>query len=288
MLHAVDNRYKKKSLNFTLDVLAEPEVYINTSRSYYFHNQVALVECHVEAFPRPNITWSYRKCPNYPSCDDGILEYLTNSRENGTMTHLVSIVSATLQTSGELTCSACNDIGCGRATENVSVSDEVGEFGIILTMDSVVEGDEWKLICAASIRNYSDIFDWWNESGPIVQSERISIDRQRTQFMHRSILEIRSVKIEDSQEYICTGKAMDNYIRSAGYRLEVIAARAPIIADTNLKKDEIIFDLNTRERKSVDFYCFADGVPKPSIRWFKVVNLELTLERLCGTAVRSR
>ncbi|XP_076382328.1 vascular endothelial growth factor receptor 1 [Megalopta genalis] len=263
------NSYKKETLNFVLDVIARPKLYMSKPNTYYFPNQVTKLECHVEAFPKPNITWSYRKCPNYPSCDDGTLEYLTNSKEEGTVIQLVSTIWTVIEMSGELTCEACNSAGCDTVTNNVSVSDEVGEFGIILTKDPVIEGDEWGLICAASMRNYSDNFDWHSEDGPIVQSDRYSIDRGKTQFTYKTILKIHNVKIEDSQEYICRVKFAGNLTRSTGYRLEVQAAQAPIITDTNLKNGETIIDLNTRGRKAVDFYCFADGKPKPSISWFK-------------------
>nr|XP_033335514.1 hemicentin-1-like [Megalopta genalis] len=169
------NRYKKEALNFTLEIVAEPKVYMNISSSNYFKNQVAKAECYVEAFPKPNITWSYRKCPNYPSCDDGTLEHVTNSRENGNVTHLLSTLSATLDMYGEVICRACNIVGCGNVTENVYVSDEVGEFGVILVKHLVIEGDDWELICAASVRTYSDNFDWSSESGPIVQSGSFNI-----------------------------------------------------------------------------------------------------------------
>ncbi|XP_076384324.1 vascular endothelial growth factor receptor 1-like [Megalopta genalis] len=151
----------------------------------------------------------------------------------------------------------------------VKVHDEVGEFGNILTMDPVAEDDNCELTCAASILKYLDILDWRGESGPIVQSDRISIHRGKTQFTYRSILKIHNMKIEDSQEYMYTGMSTDNFTRSIGFRLEVKVARAPIITDTNLKKDEIIIDLKTQGHKRVDFHCFADGMPKPSISWFK-------------------
>ncbi|XP_076382953.1 peroxidasin homolog isoform X1 [Megalopta genalis] len=149
------------------------------------------------------------------------------------------------------------------------VQDVVGEFGVFSMQDTVVEGDEWELICAASIYNYSDIFDWSNEKGPIVQSDRISIDREKTEFAYRSILKIHDVKMNDSQQYNCAGKTAKNMSRSIDYRLEVKAARAPIITDTNLKNDDIIIDVNTEDSKKVNLKCFAVGVPKPSITWFK-------------------
>nr|XP_033324575.1 neural cell adhesion molecule 1-like [Megalopta genalis] len=151
----------------------------------------------------------------------------------------------------------------------VIVRDVVGEFGVIPTKNTVVEGDEWELICAASIYNYSDTFDWSSEKGLIVQSDKIFIDREETEFTYRSILKIHNVTMKDSQQYICTGKSMKNMSRSIKYRLEVKAARAPVITDTNLKKGDIIINDNTRDRKKVVLKCFADGLPKPSITWFK-------------------
>ncbi|XP_076382319.1 vascular endothelial growth factor receptor 1 [Megalopta genalis] len=263
------NQYKKETLYFMLDVLANPKVYMDIPSSHYFENQVANVECYVEAFPKPNITWSYRKCPNYPACDDGTLEYLTNAREYGTEIQLISTLWMRIEKSGALTCTACNIVYCDTVIRTMTVSDEGGDFGIILTKEPVAEGDDWELICAASIHNYSDIFDWSKETGSIVQSDRISIDRKRTQLTYRSILKIQNVTIEDSQDYICTGKSTDNFTRSARYHLEVNAVRAPIIIDTNLNKNEITIDITTPGRKRVDFHCFADGMPKPSISWFK-------------------
>lgn len=36
----------------------------------------------------------------------------------------------------------------------------MGGFGIINPTDPVVEGDDLELICAASIYNYTDNFEW--------------------------------------------------------------------------------------------------------------------------------
>ncbi|XP_033331754.2 vascular endothelial growth factor receptor 1 [Megalopta genalis] len=257
-------KYETKTLNFTLDVIDQPMVDIKNPSSYYLPNQVAKIECYVETFPVPNITWSYRKCPNFPLCENDTAEHLTNStEENETMTSMVSTVLTAIEMSGQLTCSACNIVGCGNVSKTVMVSDVAEGFGVISTEDLVVEGDDWVLICAASIYNYSDILEWSSQGGPIEQHDRISIDRGETRFTYRSILKIRNVKMEDSQEYICTGKSTGNISQSTEYRLEVKATRAPIFTDTNLNKENMIVD------KKVYLKCFADGMPKPNITWFK-------------------
>ncbi|XP_078038596.1 vascular endothelial growth factor receptor 1-like [Augochlora pura] len=264
------NRYKTETLNFTLDVIVQPTVNIKNPSPYYLPNQVAIIECHMIAFPMPNITWSYRKCPSFPFCENGTLEYITNSTvESGMMTSMISTVSMTIEMSGQLTCIACNIVGCGNVSETVMVSDVIDGFGLISTQDPVVEDDDWELICAASIYNFSDTLEWSSQSGLIEQHDRITIDREQTQFTYRSILKIRNVKIEDSQAYICTGKSTKNESQSTEYRLDVKAARAPTIIKTNLNKDNMIIDFNTPGNKKVDLKCFAVGLPDPNITWFK-------------------
>ncbi|XP_078050222.1 vascular endothelial growth factor receptor kdr-like [Augochlora pura] len=264
-----DNQYIQESLDFTLEFLAAPKVYIRKQRTYYFQNQVDDIECRVEAYPKPNVTWTYRKCPDYHSCEDATPEYLTDTRENASQIYLLSTVTTAIDMSGELTCSACNTVGCGNITESVTVSDKFGEFGIVRTIDPVAEGDDWVLICAASIQNFSDSLTWSSKSGPIIESDRINIDRESTKFAYRSILKILNVAVEDSQEYICTGKSADNLIQSAGYHLVVNVLRAPTIINTNLKQDEIVIDISSRDTGKVHFYCYVDGMPKPKVTWFK-------------------
>ncbi|XP_078051038.1 vascular endothelial growth factor receptor 1-like [Augochlora pura] len=227
------NVYNNKALKFTLFIKAAPKIYIHKRRKYYFRNQMDDIECHVEAYPRPNVTWAYRKCPDYPSCKDTTLEYLWDTRENASQIYLLSTVTTAIDMSGELICSACNDVGCEKVAETVSVSDELGEFGIVRTTDLVAEGEDWELICVASIRNFSYIFNWWHENGAIVQS----------------------------------GLATNNMTTTSNYFLEVKVPRAPVIYDTNLTNEDLIVDLFQGVEQI--FHCFANGIPKPSVSWFK-------------------
>lgn len=107
--------------------------------------------------------------------------------------------------SGRLTCIACNTVGCDSATENIFVSGEKiflacfsqsfqslfffyfcitllhmhfenitdgnGGFGIIEPKQPVSEGDDFELICAASIYNYTNIFEWsYKNSSQILEN----------------------------------------------------------------------------------------------------------------------
>lgn len=37
---------------------------------YYAPNQTVEISCDVATYPAPNITWSYMRCPYYPSYED--------------------------------------------------------------------------------------------------------------------------------------------------------------------------------------------------------------------------
>lgn len=39
-------------------------------KPYYAPNQTVEISCEVAAYPTPNITWSFLKCPYYPSYED--------------------------------------------------------------------------------------------------------------------------------------------------------------------------------------------------------------------------
>ncbi|XP_076631740.1 PDGF- and VEGF-receptor related isoform X2 [Colletes latitarsis] len=294
------NSDRIETLNFTLDVIAKPIPFLIIGNSYYMPNQVVNMRCNVAAFPEPNITWSYLQCPYYPSSENATAVPITNTIEQGMTTSFFSRAEMTIAMSGKLTCTACNIVGCDSATENILVSDGNGGFSIIEPKEPVSEGDDFTLICASSIYNYTNFFEWSNEDGTrIVENNRLRIVSSNTRFTYRSTLTIKNVKKEDSKYYICTGKTTDNVMESMEYNLQVqgnflkisqnrflsspkilnyvfigftfliLDALAPSFNNTNMKEDEVSIDLNTQGDKTLILKCFANGMPKPKITWFK-------------------
>ncbi|XP_034181640.2 PDGF- and VEGF-receptor related isoform X1 [Osmia lignaria lignaria] len=256
------NGDRNEMLNFTLDVIVKPILMLEESH-YYSLNQEAKILCDIVAFPLPNISWSFTRCPEYPTCEDKST-ILTDTKETLTDTRFYSKVKMIFEMTGQLKCTACNILGCESSIQNALVSDGRGGFGIIEPKELVTVGDDLELICAASVYNYSDNFDWrYGNDTRIVENNRLSIIHSRTQFTHRSILKIKNVNKGDSTNYSCINK------EEISYFLQVHDARAPTFKETNMNKNELTVDLNTDAHKTVILKCFADGMPRPNITWYK-------------------
>lgn len=56
-------------------ILAKPVSILASIEPYYPPNESTEFRCEVMSNPPPNITWSFLKCPNYPSLEDSIIIY---------------------------------------------------------------------------------------------------------------------------------------------------------------------------------------------------------------------
>ncbi|XP_076749941.1 PDGF- and VEGF-receptor related [Xylocopa sonorina] len=257
------NQDQIETLNFTLDVLVRPLPILKVE-SYYALNEVTEISCDVATYPSPNISWTFIKCPYYPSCENASTIELTSTKESGMNTTFRSTVRMKIEMSGQLSCTACNIIGCESQAETILVSDGVGGFGIIKPEEPVTVGDNLELTCAASIYNYTDKFVWkYGNDTPIVENDRLTIEQSKTPFTYRSILKIKNVKKSDSTRYVCSNK------EEVEYDLQVYNAEAPYFKETNLQENETIIDFNKQGHQTIILKCLVGGMPKPNITWYK-------------------
>ncbi|XP_012522394.1 vascular endothelial growth factor receptor 1 isoform X2 [Monomorium pharaonis] len=276
------NDYMIKKLNFTLDVIAKPVSILTTIEPYYPPNESTEFRCEVVSNPPPNITWSFLKCPNYPSLEDSVIIYPTDVTQSAVYrSKFESTVRMPIEVSGRITCKTCNVLACDSVTENILVSDGVGAFGIIAPKEPVTKGDDIELICAASVYNYTNDFTWTifvnQTEKPLVETERLQIVQYRTPFTYRSSLKIYNVEESDAQEYFCTGKIMNLHHEFSdalsdydNYKLDIFDPIPPFFTKTNMNKTEIrTIDVIAEGHKTVILQCFAAGMPKPTMAWYK-------------------
>ncbi|XP_029159072.1 vascular endothelial growth factor receptor kdr-like isoform X2 [Nylanderia fulva] len=276
------NDYLIKKLNFTLDIISKPFTILTEIESYYAPNETAEFRCEVLSHPEPNITWNFLKCPNYPSLKNSTTVQLTDVMQSSSGYGFESRAKMLIEVSGKITCKACNILDCDAVTDNIFVSDGVGAFGIIGPKEEVTEGDNVELICAASVYNYTDEFAWTkldNKTETSVnETERLQIMRYETPFTYRSTLKIHDVQESDAASYICTGKYINKNHEvsetvlsdSANYELKVHEAVSPFFTKTNMNETIVKnIDVIAEGHKTLVLQCFADGMPKPIIAWYK-------------------
>ncbi|XP_072744995.1 vascular endothelial growth factor receptor 1 isoform X2 [Anoplolepis gracilipes] len=273
-------------LNFTLDIIAKPVAILTEIESYYSPNETAEFRCEVLSHPTPNITWNFLRCPNYPSLEDSSIVPLTDVMQSSYSSSygFESRAKLPIEVSGKITCKACNFLDCDVVTENIFVSDGVGAFGIIGPKELVTKGDNIELICAASVYNYTDELTWTKFENqtetPILETERLQIKRYKTPFTYRSTLVIHDVQKSDAVDYSCTGKCtnglnhegLENVALSdyTSYNLIVHDPVPPFFTKTNMNETAVKnIDAIADGHKTVILRCFAEGMPKPIIAWFK-------------------
>lgn len=63
--------------NITISISAKPVSIFTQIEPYYPPNESTEFGCKVISNPSPTITWSFLRCPNYPSLENSTIVYLT-------------------------------------------------------------------------------------------------------------------------------------------------------------------------------------------------------------------
>ncbi|KYM91172.1 Vascular endothelial growth factor receptor 1 [Atta colombica] len=230
---------------------------------------------YVDGWPKPHLEWFK---PN----SEEIIEspkYFVNTSATAT---ILKIMSLSVMDSGNYTLEAKNDYMIEKLNFTLNVIDGLGAFGIIGPKEPVTKGDDIELICAASVYNYTNEFTWTilvNETEELLmETERLHIVQHKTPFTYRSTLKLYRVQESDAQNYFCTGKIMntmyyegpDTLSDYANYKLIIHDPIPPYFTKTNMNETKIrTIDVMIEGHKTVILQCFTEGMPKPTVMWYK-------------------
>ncbi|XP_053598108.1 vascular endothelial growth factor receptor 1 isoform X1 [Microplitis demolitor] len=270
------NSEETKELHFDLEVEAQPLIGdIMGIHPYHLPNSNAKIDCTAVGYPLPNITWNfYDNFINYNNHYQGF-NVTTSQTLNGVIiseekTKIVSQVTLIVETTGTITCKACNDRGCDFVSQTIFVSDVHDGFGIVEPPNDIIVGDNIKLSCGASVYNFTEDLKWLDEDNNIInQTDRLIIDKTKTEFTYFSHLIFKNVSKSDAKLYKCTGIFNGDQIPQSEHRLRVYDPQEPYILDTNMNQTENIYNTDEASDTTISLNCNIKGMPSPSISWWK-------------------
>jgi len=284
----VDNGEEQKWMNFTVIVNQEPIITTSIVEPavmglYQFGGHYTL-HCTATGYPPPEITWSFRNCSTYGSCD-GPKKHLPSSRmEKKSRVEMQSTLKVVASETGEYTCMGCNG-QCQISKVDFYVTTLHGGFQVS-GPTKATEGDSVDLLCAASRYNYTDSsLVWYRQKAG--RLEEISAVRRRggtrpslkilddlpSKFDVGKKLRFSSVSPEDSGVYVCQAKTGGPKRRSN--MAETTVKRQLELRVQKLVKPHFTDKLNmggdsiyvAEEGQSLELRCKVEGFPRPKMIW---------------------
>jgi len=283
----VDNGEEQKWMNFTVIVNQEPIITTSIVEPavmglYQFGGHYTL-RCEASGYPPPEITWSFRNCSTYGSCD-GPKKHLISRMEKKSRVEMQSTLKVVASETGEYTCMGCNG-QCQISKLDFYVTTLPGGFQVS-GPTKATEGDSVDLLCAASRYNYTDSsLVWYRQKAG--RLEEISAVRRRgatrpslkilddlpSKFDVGKKLRFSSVSPEDSGVYVCQAKTGGPKRRSN--MAETTVKRQLELRVQKLVKPHFTDKLNmggdsiyvAEEGESLELRCKVEGFPRPKMIW---------------------
>ncbi|KRT78953.1 Immunoglobulin, partial [Oryctes borbonicus] len=264
------NGHLEKKFSVFLNVTAKPKVEIKDQ--FYIANTNEVVRCVVWAFPKPEIKWEFK------SCIDNSCEYKQlNSTE--TIRDVVYNFFVTIKSnqSGYVKCIASNIYGIDEHISSFTVTDVKEGFEVKITEDEaefpfqnpkmlqLAVGSKAQFECIAAIQNYSSDIKWYFRRALLVGTEDLTLESSKTQFSAKRFFIIPQMGTDHAGVYKCeTVRMPKGEVQSAEVIVAVVAPQKPLITVTNMDKPHETIYPNTD-----NFTCIYEGVPRPSIKWYK-------------------
>ncbi|KRT84024.1 Immunoglobulin, partial [Oryctes borbonicus] len=265
------NGHLHKNFTVFLDVTDGPTVEIKKD---YFHlvDTTEIVKCVVWAFPKPEIKWEFKRCID-DSCE---YKPLISAETIGDTMYTSSVVVRSNQ-SGYIRCTATNIYGTDEQTSGFTVTDVKEGFKVLITEDDtefparnpkklqLAVDSQVQFECMAAIQNYSSDIKWYFNNKLMLGTEDLTLETSQTQFSAKRSFIIPKMNNDHAGVYKCeTERIPRGGLRSSEVLVEVVAPRKPQITITNMDKlHEKIYP------NSDNFTCLYEGVPRPSIKWYK-------------------
>ncbi|XP_060867787.1 vascular endothelial growth factor receptor 1 isoform X2 [Metopolophium dirhodum] len=270
-----DNDAHVKQITVTLLVEDKPLVQIiNSSNSKVFHElgKMYSVECYLGGYPLPEVDWAFKKCPNYPECEESFTHIPRSMyKETGFKeTFLISSVNITAIETGILFCNATNEFGNSNYNSTFFVTDVSN--GLAITGPTiVVDGDDITIECGASKYMYNEYIKWIfrdlnDKEHPVNIDKNVILTNNKTALSYRSYLMIKNITNKFDGEYLCiVPELQENNSATILYSVLVQESKLPAILDSPNSSISIV-----KTGNSTQFRCYIkEGMPPPTVTWFK-------------------
>ncbi|XP_069682523.1 vascular endothelial growth factor receptor 1-like isoform X2 [Periplaneta americana] len=267
-----------KDMNLTLVVNDKPAVALETNpaHEYYQLNKTYPMKCRIVGHPQPQIQWSFLQCDFQSECegrefipilDTGNLEIHNNQ--------YIVVLMKKITTPGVLKCFANNSYGNGSDAVSLFVTDIPSEDGFAIwgKPEKVVAGDNMTLHCGATKYNYTHDVKWYEKRVGYSQEKEVEnktawyVTRRNTKYSYVTTITWQNVLPRSDAEYICTASRKEDDQKFT--LVENIRVYDPVKPsfrrETNLNNSDWLLESGN----SLDLHCLVDGLPVPSVFWYK-------------------
>ncbi|KAM9356682.1 vascular endothelial growth factor receptor kdr-like [Symphorus nematophorus] len=273
--------YKNLSYTLVVDVkptISEAELASVDVQPYLFGKQHQLT-CTAYGLPLPTIAWFWQPCSSDPTLKDCIANttaVLVSVDGWGNYSHnwiksinvkpeLVKGKNKTVSTlvigeatvSGNYSCVAKNEDGNSTMTIPFYVDDHPEE--ITIEPRAAIEGDNVTLTCRAARYLYTDL-QWLDSFNQTITSNVSNL--QLSSYSISLSLSLHNVSQNSTTGYKCQAYKLGKRVELKSTALVVDARKHPWLTQ-NLTNQDV------NSSSTLTLACFAMGVPRPSITWYK-------------------
>ncbi|XP_059481843.1 vascular endothelial growth factor receptor 1-like isoform X2 [Neocloeon triangulifer] len=270
----------REELNLTLRIIGKPIVHLMNLSSLYYPGTSYAVGCQVINNQNADFTWEF-KCMNHNKkidCDT-LHKHNLGFRIPSSPLHIsngsFSSYFFHANMTGNLTCNACNEMGCGSNSTIMIVTNRRSLIQLVVKPNKVYEGDDVQISCY--VPKYPCVKKWeWscqrNESFEpkiLITSDSVRISSSEDKYSYFSEVTISQVQSNQYGNYICKAKCE----QEGGHEIQHSYSLDPRrVITPKFQKLKYSKEISVTEGKSTELDCEVEADPQPLIQWFR--NME--------------